>query len=111
MEGAAGGCDEPAVRRYVALSERRQNFGIFFVLLGLNTIVRFVLIGTKTSGDLTGWMILDLFGFVIVGILGIITFINPRWYLVLATAIAVFPLALGCITVLVAIAFLLTCDG
>ena len=99
--------EQAAARRYTAISDIRQNLGLFFVLLGLNAIVGFVLIGTKISGDWTGWMIFDLFGFVIVGILGIITFFKPRWYLVLATAIAIFPFALGVITGLMAIAFLI----
>jgi hypothetical protein len=97
--------EQAALTSYAALANIRQSLGLFFVLLALNVIGRLVLMSNVSPGLQTHFGF-DFFGFIVVGILALITFFTPRWWMVLTTAIAIFPFALGIITGLMAIAFL-----
>jgi len=94
-----------AIKSYAALVEIRQSLVVFFVLLAANAGFRLVMMGNASS-VLQSTMLADLGGFAIVGVLAAATFFAPRWWMVLITAIAIFPFALGIITGLMAIAFL-----
>lgn len=51
-------------------------------------------------------MLTELGGFVVIGILALVTFFMPRWWMVLLTAIAIFPFAIGIITGIMAVVLL-----
>jgi hypothetical protein len=97
--------EQVALRSFGALANIRQSLGLFFVLLALNVIGRLVLMGNVSPGLQTHF-VMDLSGFIVVGILALITFFTPRWWMVLITAIAIFPFALGIITGIMAVGLL-----
>lgn len=99
--------EKAALGSYAAVMNIRQNLGVFFTLLALNAGFRLFMMG-NVSDNMQSAMMIDLGGFVIVGILATVTFFVPKWWMVLVTAIAIFPFALGIITGLMAIAFLCT---
>lgn len=99
--------EQAGIRSYVAVMGVRGNLGVFFVLLALNAVFRLFIMG-NASQQVQAAMVTELSGFIIVGVLAVITFFVPRWWMVLLTAIAIFPFALGVITGLMAVAFLCT---
>jgi hypothetical protein len=97
--------EQAALRSYSAVANIRQSLGIFLVLLALNVIGRLFLLD-KVSPAMKAGMMFDFFGFTVVGVLALVTFFTPRWWMVMTTAIAIFPFALGIITGIMAIGFL-----
>jgi hypothetical protein len=97
--------EQAALRSYGALANIRQSLIIFFVLLALNVIGRLIFMSNVSPGMQADFAF-DFFGFTIVGVLALITFFTPRWWMVLTTAIAIFPFALGIITGIMAVGFL-----
>jgi hypothetical protein len=97
--------EKVALSSYAAVKNIRQSLGTFFVLLALNAGFRLFMMG-NTSHEVQSAMMTELGGFVIVTILALVTFFVPRWWMILITAIAIFPFAIGIITGLMAIAFL-----
>jgi hypothetical protein len=102
--------EHDALRSYAAVASMRQGLGTFFVLLALNAVFRLVLMGAATP-QIQAVMLADLGGFAVVGTLAVITFFVPRWWLLLATAIAIFPCALGLLTGILAVSFLCLIPG
>ncbi|MEI6070773.1 MAG: DUF4339 domain-containing protein [Verrucomicrobiae bacterium] len=98
--------ERAALASYAVVANIRQSLRLFFVLLGINAGIRLFLIANNQAGATQVVMMTDLGGFVIVGILAVITYFVPRWWMVLVTAIAIFPFALGFITGIMAITFL-----
>jgi len=97
--------EQAALRSYGAVANIRQSLGIFFVLLALNAFGRLFFLD-KVSPEMKSTLVFDLFGFAVVGVLALVTYFTPRWWMVLITAIAIFPFALGIITGIMAVGFL-----
>lgn len=101
------GWEKAAVENYVIIRNIRQAMGAFLVLLGVNALGRLILM-ERASYQAQTIMKTELLGFSVIGLLAVVTFFLPRWYTVLVTALAIFPLALGIFTVLMALALLAT---
>ena len=86
--------EQAALRSYVAISIIRQILGLFLVLVALDAASRLILL-FKLAPNLKAGMMVDLFGFVVVGIFGLVSFFKLRWWMVMTTAIAIVPFNLS----------------
>ena len=94
-----------ALTSYPMFATIRQSLGTFLFLLAANAILRLVLLG-RMSPQIRVGIGTELGGFVLVGILAAVTFFVPRWWLLVAVAIAIPFFALGIITGIMAVVFL-----
>lgn len=94
-----------ALTSYPMYASIRQSLGTFLILLAANAIFRLLLL-EQMSPAMKAGIGTELGGFVLVGILAVVTFFVPRWWLLLAVALAIPFFALGIITGIMAVAFL-----
>lgn len=94
-----------ALTSYPMFATIRQSLGTFLFLLAANAILRLVLL-ERMSPEIRVGIGTELGGFVLVGILAAVTFFVPRWWLLVAVAIAIPFFALGIITGIMAVLFL-----
>ncbi len=105
MHPVLEGWEIAALENFVIIRNIRLTMGWFLALLGLNALARLLMM-ERASYQVRSAMQAELIGFCLIGLMAIITFLLPRWYTVLLTGLAVFPLALGIFTGLMAVALL-----
>ncbi|GEM_PF-6925712 len=82
--------EQAALRSYAKLVQIRLILGVFFVLVALDAVFRTILL-TKVPTAWKAGMVVDLAGFVVVGVFALITLFKLRWWMLLTAAIAIIP--------------------